>query len=200
LYILLLVCMRVLGKRMSAQLSRNEVTALVSLAAAIGVPMLASDRGILPSLIIAIVVVLVSKLIGRLSYDRPWFQKQIIGEPTILAEDGILNINSMHNTKIPRERVMAQLRNNGIVHLGEVKRLYIEPSGDFSVVKETDPKPGLLVLPSTDKEFVQKRTHTVKGTICLQCGATQQQEHKESAVDSCEACGEKDFIQPVIAS
>jgi uncharacterized membrane protein YcaP (DUF421 family) len=198
LYILLLVCMRVLGKRMSALLSRNELTALVSLAAAIGVPMLSWDRGLLPSVIICIIVVSVSKLIGRLSYDRPWFQKQIIGEPTILAENGIFNIKMMHETKIPRERLMAQLRSNNIVHLGEVKRLYIEPSGEFSIVKEIEPKPGLLVLPSNDKEFVSKRVHEVQGTICLQCGAEQESE-KETGKDSCDECGEKQFIQPVMA-
>jgi len=60
-YALLIVSMRLLGKRMASQLTRNELAAMVSLAAAIGVPILAPDRGILPAIIIAIVVIAVTR-------------------------------------------------------------------------------------------------------------------------------------------
>ena len=69
-YILLLVSMRLLGKRMSSQLSRNELAALVSLAAAIGVPIMAPDRGILPGFVIALVVVFVGRTISRLAFNN----------------------------------------------------------------------------------------------------------------------------------
>jgi len=47
-YLVLMLSMRLMGKRMSSQLSRNELATLVSLAAAVGVPMMAPDRGLLP--------------------------------------------------------------------------------------------------------------------------------------------------------
>src|SRR4051794_17099270 len=43
-YLILMVSMRLMGKRMSSQLSRNELAALVSLAAAVGIPMMSPDR------------------------------------------------------------------------------------------------------------------------------------------------------------
>lgn len=46
-YFILMVSIRAMGKRMSSQLSRNELAALVSLAAAVGIPMMAPERGVL---------------------------------------------------------------------------------------------------------------------------------------------------------
>src|SRR3954469_297443 len=67
-YLLLMIAMRLLGKRMSTQMSRLDICAMVALASAIGVPMLSPDRGLLPSLIITIVVLSINKLIAKLSF------------------------------------------------------------------------------------------------------------------------------------
>jgi uncharacterized membrane protein YcaP (DUF421 family) len=63
-YLVLMISIRAMGKRMSSQLSRNELAALVSLAAAIGVPMMAANSGLLPSVTVALVVVGVQRFIA----------------------------------------------------------------------------------------------------------------------------------------
>jgi hypothetical protein len=45
IYFILLVAMRLMGKRIGAQLTQSELAVVVSLGAAIGVPMQAPDRG-----------------------------------------------------------------------------------------------------------------------------------------------------------
>ena len=69
LYLLLIISMRLMGKRMAGMLSRIEMAGMVTLAAAIGVPLLAPDRGLLPAVIIAVVVVVAQRTIARL-YDN----------------------------------------------------------------------------------------------------------------------------------
>jgi uncharacterized membrane protein YcaP (DUF421 family) len=66
IYFLLILSIRLIGKRMALQLNVTELTAMVALAAAIGVPIQAPDRGILPAAVIAVVVVLSERLITRL--------------------------------------------------------------------------------------------------------------------------------------
>ncbi|WP_187263510.1 DUF421 domain-containing protein [Pontibacter beigongshangensis] len=65
IYLLIMLCMRLMGKRMAAQLSNLEMSALVSLAAAVGVPILAPERGLLPAVIIALVVVVIQRIISH---------------------------------------------------------------------------------------------------------------------------------------
>src|SRR6478735_4198047 len=65
-YALLMISMRLMGTRMSGQLSRLDLAAMVALASAIGVPMLSPSNGLLPALIIAIIVVSVSRIIAKM--------------------------------------------------------------------------------------------------------------------------------------
>lgn len=57
IYLLLIGSMRIMGKRMSSMISRNEMIAMISLAAAIGIPIQDPARGLLPAFIIAGIVI-----------------------------------------------------------------------------------------------------------------------------------------------
>src|ERR1700712_4738964 len=74
IFLLLMVAMRFMGKRMSGLLSRNELVAMVSLAAAIGTPLTTPDRGILPAVIIAIVVVYIERWISAKAFRNEAFE------------------------------------------------------------------------------------------------------------------------------
>jgi uncharacterized membrane protein YcaP (DUF421 family) len=64
IYLLLVVSMRLMGKRMSAIISRNEMIAMISLAAAIGIPIQDPSKGMVPPLIIAAVVIGIQRIIS----------------------------------------------------------------------------------------------------------------------------------------
>jgi uncharacterized membrane protein YcaP (DUF421 family) len=147
IYLLLMVSMRLLGKRMAAQISRNELIAMVALAAAIGVPLQAPDRGLLPPFIIAVVVVLVGRTVARLAFKNQKFEHISQDNACTLVNDSVMQIRQMQKTRITPERLFAQLRSEGIMHLGEVKRLYIEANGSFTLVKDDQPTAGLSILP-----------------------------------------------------
>lgn len=57
IYLILVISMRLMGKRMSSMISRNEMLAMVSLAAAIGIPIQDPERGLIPAFIFAAVVI-----------------------------------------------------------------------------------------------------------------------------------------------
>jgi uncharacterized membrane protein YcaP (DUF421 family) len=86
IYLLLMLAMRFMGKRMSGLLSRNELVAMVSLAAAIGTPLTSPDRGIVPAVIIAIVVVYTSAGSLARHFGTKHFERYAIGELDILIE------------------------------------------------------------------------------------------------------------------
>jgi uncharacterized membrane protein YcaP (DUF421 family) len=191
-FLLLIFSMRLMGKRMSSQLSRNELVAMSSLAAAIGIPIQAPDRGLLPALIVAIVVILGQRFIARIATTNEIFEKKSQGTITILIADGRMNLPEMKSTRISRERLFAQLRSEGIQQLGEVNRFYFEPNGTFTLVNNEKPKPGLSVLPKEDKDLVRKLHYKADQYVCFHCG-------NESTVNTsdCSECGHRDFVHPV---
>ena len=101
-YIILTVSMRLLGKRMAAQYTRNELAAMVSLAAAIGVPILAPDRGLLPPIIIACVVVGISRLIAMLSAKSEKAEAITQGTIDTLVKDAVMDVRAMTKTRVQK--------------------------------------------------------------------------------------------------
>jgi uncharacterized membrane protein YcaP (DUF421 family) len=184
-YIILMGSMRILGKRMAAQLTRNEMAAMVSLAAAIGVPILSPERGLLPAFVIAFIVICISRLIAYVSAYNQKIEAVTQGEADTLVTDGVMKVDAMTKTRITRERIMAQLRGERIRQLGEVKRLYIEANGKFTIVQSGKPKPGLSVIPDNDIDFLAEQKHNNE-LVCVVCG---NQNKIQSRSEVCTNCG-----------
>jgi uncharacterized membrane protein YcaP (DUF421 family) len=170
LFILLVIAMRLLGLRMSAQLNRIEMIALFSLAAAIGVPLQAPDRGLLPAVAIAVIVIAIGRLVATLSFRNQKFEDLAEDDYAVLVQDGVLQMKKLRKTRLTIERLFAQLRTESIRHLGEVKRLYFEANGAFSLIKEQMPKPGLPILLPEDREFLEEQSKS-ETLVCHTCGA-----------------------------
>jgi uncharacterized membrane protein YcaP (DUF421 family) len=170
IYMLLIVSMRLMGKRMSAQISRNEMAAVVSLAAAVGIPLMNPDKGILPPVIITIVIILFTNIVSRRTARNESFESLTQDDLDVLIFDGVLNLPKMQRTRVTKERIFAQLRSLGILHLGMVSRLYIEANGMFSLVKEVNPGSGLNVVPDIDPDFTKTKLNKTNEFVCAKCG------------------------------
>jgi hypothetical protein len=173
IYLLLMLSMRFMGKRMSGLLSRNELVAMVSLAAAIGIPLTSPDRGILPAVIISVIVVYIERWVSTKAFGNEKFESYAIGEMDILITDAVIDLKVLKKVRISRERLMAELRGAGIKQLGSVKRFYMEASGFFTLVINDEPAEGLLILPSWDKEFCERLKPSESNVACTYCGMLQ---------------------------
>ena len=67
---------------------------------------------------------------------------------------------------------MAQLRSKSVKHLGMVKRLYLEASGSFTLIREEKGKPGLNILPELDVNFHHRLKRSTDVEVCKKCGST----------------------------
>ena len=193
IYIVLMTSMRLIGPRMSSRVSRLELATMVALASAIGVPMLDPAAGMLPVLIIAIPVVMISRFIAKKSYDSERFERIVHGKAELLVNDGMLDIAGMRATLTTRERLWAHLRSEGIVHLGSIKRVYLEQNGQFTIVKNSQIQPGLCILPSWDGNFIKARVRNTDIQICHHCGAAQ-----NSREVKCQRCGHEEWTAAVL--
>jgi uncharacterized membrane protein YcaP (DUF421 family) len=170
IYLLLMVSMRFMGKRMSSQLSRNEMAAVASLAAAIGVPLMNPDRGLLPAVVIALVIITLQKSIAKMASKNRKFESLTQDHIDTLIEDGVMKLDVMSHTRITRGRVLAQLRAEQVSHMGMVKRLYFEAGGKFSFLKNVRPSPGLSILPEWDGELSEEIHELTNEKVCAYCG------------------------------
>ncbi|HEX8358177.1 MAG TPA: YetF domain-containing protein [Segetibacter sp.] len=198
-YLLLMVSMRIMGKRMASQIGRIELAALVSLASAIGVPMLSPTNGILPAIIIAAIIVGMTRLISLLSLKNKKFENVVQGDLDTLVQDGIMRLDIMKRVRITRERLFAELRSENLKHLGMVKRLYMEANGTFTLVQNDARQPGLLVLPDWDEAFISENLRTTSTAICKECGEKKPGNNKVNDKEvTCTNCGANVWTAAVV--
>lgn len=193
IYLLVIFCIRMMGKRMASQLSRNELVAISSLAASIGIPIQTPDRGLLPALLVALIVVAAQRIVAARLFKDQRFEKRSQGNISILVDNCCLDIKEMKRVRIAKPEILARLRSLKVKHLGQVKRLYFEASGDFTLVRNPEPQPGLSVLPLEDQEFrkAQKYTHNIY--VCNNCGAKTTESGRP-----CANCGNTGFEYPMV--
>jgi uncharacterized membrane protein YcaP (DUF421 family) len=133
-YLLLMVAMRLLGKRIAAQLTLFELSMIVTLAAIIGIPLQVPDRGLLPSVMLVGIVILLQRALAL--WGLKWRRIDLLttGDVMILMRDGRMLLGKMEDAVLSREKIYSVLRGEGIQHLGQVERLYLESSGSHSKV------------------------------------------------------------------
>lgn len=191
-YLILVVSMRLMGRRMSSQLSRNEMAAMVSMAAAIGVPILDASRGLLPAMIIALVVVSTQRIVSYWAARNETFEGISQDINSTLVENAVIQLAAMKDARMTRELLFAQLRSSGLVHLGHVKRLYIEANGEFTLIKEPAPQPGLSLLPEWDTDFINEQEKDPQQCVCYHCGNRQPESSQQTEV--CTSCGKTNWV------
>ncbi|HEX8426623.1 DUF421 domain-containing protein [Hymenobacter sp.] len=195
IYLIFLVVMRLLSKRMSAQLTITELGVMIMLGGIVAVPMQIPNRGLLPGALLLICVLIYQRGLSWLSLKKRSVELAVQGDVTVLVKDGVMQINHMRDDSISHNEVFAQLRDRNIKQLGEVKRLYLEGNGSFSVFKNDAPIAGLSVLPVKDHKLNQTLQPVDHQKVCLYCG--QPDKAQIHSGKQCPNCGHDQWTNAV---
>lgn len=185
IYIVLFSVMRCLGKRMAAQLSISELAVMITLGAAIGVPLQTPAQGLLPAGMLLVSAVVFQRGVSYWAYRNRRVEVATQGDVTLLLEDGRLLLDNLSEASLTVSRVTSELRAMDIQHLGELRRVYLEATGHFSVIKYRTPHAGLWIMPLPDDSFAE-RTGGTGFTACARCGGLRAGDHEEA---KCTYCG-----------
>jgi uncharacterized membrane protein YcaP (DUF421 family) len=194
-FILLLALMKLLGKRMDGKVSVLEMAIIITIGAMAAVAFHFSDRGVLHAATALATVLIVHKAVGFIIFRSEAVENLTQGVPCTVVENGVLCLKEMRESGVSRENIMSTLRDHHIVNTGNVRRMYMEACGMFSIYLETEKKPGLCVL-SPDRsillgEKIELSTTTV---ACRNCGNTKPSGFKK---DPCNICGQIAWVQAI---
>ena len=200
IYLLLVLGMRLMGRRMEAMLTRNENIALVTLAAAGGIALLMPDRGILPPVVVVTVIVCIQHFIAWLTYKDKNKERIILDDISPLIEDGQFQLKTMKKSRITQPRLISELRSKEIVNLANVQRAYMEANGKFSILtfEEKKERKGLCILPLDDKDFRSEFKFDDKAHACARCGNVK--DNVDPTTTPCEDCGETKWDKAIVTS
>lgn len=171
MFLVIFISLRATGKTTVRQLTVVDLVLIVGLGSAAGDPMFYHDVGLLPALLVFGVVVLVYRTLTRWAATSTKASDWIEGKTILLIEDGQFAIDEFKKEQMGQDEFFMELRERGIEHLGQVRRAYLESSGNVSLFfyEDQEIKPGLPVLPEL---FCQKSAHIAQAGIyaCSFCG------------------------------
>ncbi len=137
LYIIVLIIMRLMGKREIGQLQPFELAISVMIAELASIPM--TDPGIpLQNGIIPILGLLFMHLIISMMNMKSLRAREIIcGKPSILIYRGKIKEDALRQERITINELEERLRSTNVISLGDVEYAILETSGQLTVI----PKP-----------------------------------------------------------
>lgn len=137
LYIIILIVMRLMGKREIGQLQPFELVVAILIADLASIPM--ADTGIpIQNGIIPILGLLVMDLIISMLNMKSIRAREIIsGKPTILIYRGKIDEKALRKERFTVNELEERLRGNNIASIGDVEYAILETNGSLSVI----PKP-----------------------------------------------------------
>lgn len=174
MYLVVLLGLRLMGKRGVRQLSVFELVVIIGLGSAAGDPMFYEEVGLLSAVAVFVSVIAFYRLTTYFTAKSEKIERLIEGKTVCLIEDGKFCIDSFSKEDLAQDEFFSELRVKGVSQLGQVDRAYLEISGELSVFYFPDEavKPGLSILPH---EF-QKQVMEVSDSglyACTHCGQTQ---------------------------
>ena len=193
MFLVILLGLRMVGKRGITQLSVFELGLIIGLGSAAGDPMFYKDVGLLPGTIVFIIVIGLYKLVTYLINRSDHFEKFVEGKPTYVIKKGNILMSNFEKEPIARDELFMQLRYRNVTHLGQVDQVILETNGELSIFFLPDNEVifGLPILP---EEYDQKTRSIDKEGMysCSNCGNTEELSPSPEII--CNCCKKKAWL------
>jgi uncharacterized membrane protein YcaP (DUF421 family) len=199
MYLVLLVILRLMGKRMGGQLTISELAVMVTLGAIICVPMQIPDKGILQGIFVMVCALFFQRGFTYLGFRSSKWENIIQGTEAVLVKDGVIVVEELEKANISRQQLYGILRSQDIYNLGDVERIYMEACGIFSVFKLEKPRAGLSLFPPEDEHVHEVQVSPDENVyVCRMCGKTAESENERH--EHCSNCGCEDWEIAILSN
>ena len=134
LYSLLILAVRLMGKRQLGQLEVSEFVVTMFLANLATVPLESAEISIFTGVIPILLVLGTELLIAWLTTRSVLFRRIFCGKPVILIDNGKILMENLRKNRINLDELTMQLREKEIFDLREVKFAILETNGQISAL------------------------------------------------------------------
>jgi uncharacterized membrane protein YcaP (DUF421 family) len=170
MFILIISFLRLTGKRGVRQLSIFELTIILSLGSIAGDPMFTEDLPIIQAVLIMSTVILLYRLCTWAMRKFQHFENLLEGQSLYIVEEGRLVLDKIEKGKMSHDEFFAEMRQQGVEHLGQVRTGLLETDGNFSVLlyppEKTDYGMPLFPKQYQPVEQIELGVHYA----CMHCG------------------------------
>ncbi len=132
-YLVLVILLRMFGKRELAQLNPFDLVVLLSLSNTVQNAMIGDDNSVSGGLIGAFGLLAINWLVVRTLYGSPRMTRMFQGTSTVLVRNGRIDAVALKRESLTNAELMEVIHKQGFEQLRQVGRCELEPNGSFYV-------------------------------------------------------------------
>jgi len=156
IYLLVLIGVRLSGKREVGQMTPFDLTLLLLLSNSVQNAMTGPDTSLLGGIIAACTLLLVNYGVAGISGSNRRLRRLIQGQPTLLVHDGKIIDAHMARERVSMDELHRTLREHGISSCDQVALAVLEVDGSISCLKYDEIKPDANTH-LVRRRFIQKK-------------------------------------------
>lgn len=138
LYIIVLIVMRLMGKREIGQLQPFELAISIMIADLASIPMTETGVPISNGIIPILGLLVMHLMISVINLKSLKAREIICGKPSILVYRGKIDEKVLKKERFTINELQERLRGNNIVNLGDVEYAILETSGEVTVIQKPE--------------------------------------------------------------
>lgn len=194
MFLIIVIGIKILGKRGVKQLSIFELVVVIGLGSAAGDPMFYRDTGIISAVFVFTVVIILYRLMTYLVGKFHPFEKLLEGQPNILIQNGEFHLKNSKKQDLGTEELFSALRMKNVSQLGQIKLAIEEISGEISMFffENEQVKYGLPILPDEERAKVQF-IESEGFFSCTFCAFTE--DKKIGKAGNCKKCKNDEWVK-----
>lgn len=132
-YLVLVLLLRIFGKRELAQLNPFDLVVLLSLSNTVQNAIIGDDNSVSGGVIGAVGLLSINWIVVRLLFRSPKLTRMLEGRAEVLIRDGQIDRKALERESLTHEELIEVIHRQGFEHLHDVKRCELEPNGTFYV-------------------------------------------------------------------
>jgi len=129
LYVLIIICLRLIGKKGLAEISLGDLVLIILIGEALG-SLIPQENAFLSA------VVCIISLILNVAYRSKLIRDFLEGSPVIIVKNGRILRKKMKEEKLTQDDLDEALREKGIKDIKSVETAVLETDGDINIVEK----------------------------------------------------------------
>ena len=134
LYLILIVSVRLMGKRQIGEMEPSEFVVTMLLANLASIPMQDVGTPLLSGVVPILTVLALELMLSVLSMRSVRLRRLFCGKPEILLENGVIDQAALRRSRITADELSELLRQQGVTDLKTVQYAILETNGNLSVL------------------------------------------------------------------
>jgi uncharacterized membrane protein YcaP (DUF421 family) len=138
IYIVVLIGIRISGKREVGQMTPFDLVLLLLIANAVQNAMTGPDTSVTGGVIAATTLLIINGIVSRLVRRNEKFRAVVEGTPTILIHHGKIVTENLKKEQLTPDALSQALREHGVEKVGDVRIAVLEIDGSVSVLRNDE--------------------------------------------------------------